>query len=164
MPQPPHVRHSLAHALTAIGPVALAGALGARATIPNIPVWYQTLAKPPLTPPNWVFGPAWTILYIMMAFAFYRILASGQPGAARRQAILLFAAQLGLNALWSFAFFAAQSPVLGLCVILPLELLIGMTILRFAGLDRLAAICLIPYAGWVAFAIWLNAGVWWLSR
>eukprot|EP01037_Dinobryon_pediforme_P007403 gene7403-7467_t len=154
----------LGYALAATLPVALAGALGARATIPNIPVWYQGLAKPPLTPPNWVFGPAWTILYILMAYAFYRILRHSPREDQRNQAILVFISQLILNALWSFAFFAAHSPALGLCVILPLELLIGLTILRFAALDRLAASCLLPYAGWVAFAIWLNAGVWWLAR
>lgn len=150
-------------AILSAGPVAGAAALGNLATIPNIPGWYAGLAKPALTPPNWVFGPAWTTLYILMAVAFFRVLRldSGTPG--RRAAIAVFLAQLALNAAWSFAFFAAHSPLGGLVVILPLEALILLTIALFFRLDRIAAFCLVPYAAWVAFATYLNAGLWMLN-
>lgn len=146
------------------GPVLLAAVLGNAATLPNIAPWYEGLAKPPLTPPNWVFGPAWTILYILMGVAFYRILRREAAAPRRRwRAILLFVLQLVFNAGWSFAFFAAQSPALGLAVILPMEALILATIDAFWRLDRAAAYCLIPYALWVAFATYLNVGVWALN-
>ncbi len=149
-------------ALVAAAPVVAAGALGNLATIPNIPVWYAGLLKPPLNPPNWIFGPVWTALYVLMAVAFYRILRS-PPGQKRRGAIAVFLAQMALNALWSFAFFAAHSPLLGLCVIVLLEALILATIARFARLDALAARLLWPYAAWVGFATYLNAAIWWLN-
>ncbi len=152
------LRPYAAAALSA-GPIVAAGMLGNSATIPNIAPWYESLAKPPLTPPNWLFGPAWTILYILMGVAFYRILRGDPAAPGRRAAILLFGAQLVLNALWSVAFFGAHSPALGLVVILPLEALIVATIYAFARLDRMAALCLVPYALWVAFATWLNVGI-----
>ncbi len=153
---------SVAAALSA-GPVLLAALLGNAATIPNIAPWYESLAKPPLTPPNWLFGPAWTFLYLLMAFAFTRVLRSDSTRPGRGLAILLFALQLTLNAGWSFAFFAAHSPLLGLAVILPMEALIFATIWAFSRVDRVAAWLLVPYALWVAFATYLNAGIWALN-
>jgi translocator protein len=153
----------LAAAALAVGPIALAAALGNAATLPNIATWYDALAKPPLTPPNWVFGPAWTTLYLLMSVAFYRILRLDPATPRRARAILLFAAQLLFNAGWSFAFFAAHSPLLGLAVILPMEALILATIHAFSRLDRIAALCLVPYALWVAFATYLDGGIWMLN-
>jgi tryptophan-rich sensory protein len=94
-----------------------------------------------------------------MSYAFYRVLRfkPGTPG--RRAAILTFVAQLALNAAWSFAFFAARSPLLGLVVILPMEALLIATIVQFSRLDRVAGYALAPTALWVAFAIYLNVGV-----
>lgn len=145
------------------GPIVTAGALGNMATLPHIAGWYDPLAKPPLTPPNWVFGPAWTFLYVLMATAFYRILRLDPAAPGRGRAILLFAIQLVFNAGWSFAFFAAENPLLGLAVILPMEALILATLWAFWRLDRVAAYCLVPYAMWVAFATYLNVGVWMLN-
>ncbi|WP_424360595.1 TspO/MBR family protein [Methylocystis parvus] len=153
----------LAAAALSGGPILLAAMLGNAATIPNIAPWYDNLAKPPLTPPNWVFGPAWTVLFLLMGIAFYRVLRSDAAPTIRVRAIALFAVQLALNAGWSFAFFGAQSPLLGLAVILPFEALIFATIWAFWRIDRAAAYCLIPYAMWVAFATYLNAGVWALN-
>ncbi len=151
-------------AIMAAAPIFVAGALGNLATGPNIPGWYEGLTKPALTPPNWLFAPAWTTLYILMAVAFYRILRLDAETPGRRAAIVVFLAQLALNASWSFAFFAAHSPLAGLAVIVPMEALIVATIALFARLDRIAALCLVPYAAWVAFAIYLNAGVWLLNN
>lgn len=142
----------------AAAPVFVAAALGSFATTPNIP-WYDTLAKPPLNPPNWVFGPAWTTLYILMGYSFYRILRLEPATPGRRAAIGVFFAQLVLNAAWSFAFFAARSPALGLIVILPMEALLIATIALFWRIDRIAGLALAPTAFWVAFATYLNAGI-----
>ena len=153
----PRIGGLKAAALSA-GPIIVASLLGNAATIPNIAPWYEGLIKPPLNPPNWVFGPVWTLLYVLMGVAFYRILRS--PDCARRsRAIWLFVAQLVLNAAWSFAFFAAHSPLLGLVVILPLEVLILATIDAFRRIDGVAAACLVPYALWVAFATYLNGAL-----
>lgn len=151
-----------AAAAVASGSVTAAAMLGNAATLPNITPWYDSLAKPPLNPPNWVFGPAWTLLFTLMAYAFYRILRR-EPSPGRGRAIALFAAQLVFNFGWSFAFFAAQSPALGLVVILPMEALILATIWAFAQVDRTSAWLLAPYALWVAFATYLNVGVWLLN-
>jgi len=140
------------------GPILAAGMLGNFATLPNIAPWYDGLVKPPLNPPNWVFGPVWSLLYLLMGVAFYRILRS-PDSSRRRRAIWLFAAQLAFNTAWSFAFFAAHSPLLGLVVILPLEALILATIDAFRRIDGVAAACLVPYALWVAFATYLNAAI-----
>lgn len=143
----------------AAGPVLAAALLGNAATLPNIAPWYDRLAKPPLTPPNWVFGPAWTVLYVLIAFAFYRVLRLPPETPGRGRAIALFFVQLVFNAGWSFAFFGARNPAFGLAVILPMELLVVATIWAFRPLDRVAASCLVPYALWVAFATYLNIGV-----
>ena len=150
-------------ALIAAAPVALAGLLGNIATIPNIPIWYASLIRPPLTPPNWLFGPVWTLLYLLMAVAFYRVLRLDPTTPGRARAIGVFLLQLTLNAAWSFAFFAAHSPALGLMAILPMLALIVATIFLFRPLDSVAAGCLAPYVVWVSFATYLNAGFWWLN-
>jgi benzodiazapine receptor len=145
-------------AVLSAAPIIAASFLGNAATLPNIAPWYDLLVKPPLNPPNWVFGPVWTLLYILMGVAFYRILRS-PDNARRRRAIWLFAAQLVFNAGWSFAFFGARNPLLGLAVILPLEALILATIDAFRRIDGVAALCLAPYALWVAFATYLNVAI-----
>ena len=151
-------------ALIAATPVALAGALGNIATIPNIPIWYASLIRPPLTPPNWLFGPVWTLLYLLMAIAFYRVLRLEPATPGRARAIGVFLLQLALNAAWSFAFFGAHSPLLGLMTILPMLALIVTTIILLRPIDRIAAWCLAPYVAWVSFATYLNAGFWWFNR
>jgi tryptophan-rich sensory protein len=157
-PMPP-VRRAMA----AVLPVALAALLATLATRPNIPTWYAGLAKPGFTPPNWVFGPVWTILYVMMAAAAWRILSLPQARPGRRAALTAFFVQLALNAAWSFAFFAAHSPGTGLAVIGALMAAILWTIRLFWPLDRGAAWLLVPYAAWVAYAAALNASIWRLN-
>lgn len=149
-------------ALVALACVAAAGVIGSAATTPNIPGWYAGLAKPSFSPPNWVFGPVWTALYAMMAYAFYRILR--RPASpARRSAIIAFAGQMALNALWSVAFFAMRNPAAGFIVIVGLWALIALTLLRFLALDRIAGGLLAPYLAWVGFAALLNAAIWRLN-
>jgi len=148
--------------LLALAPVTLAAILGAAATTPNLAGWYANLVKPAVNPPNWVFGPVWTALYLLIACAFYRILRS-KPSTARRRAISIFLFQMALNCAWSFAFFAAHSPMLGVVVIVAMEAAIIAATVLFRGIDKTAARLLWPYAAWVAFAAYLNAAVWRLN-
>jgi tryptophan-rich sensory protein len=147
----------------AVLPVLAAGALGSIATTPNIPTWYAGLEKPGFTPPNRIFAPVWTILYLMMAYAAWRILSLPPESPGRSQALAAFFVQLALNAAWSWAFFALHSPLAGLCVIVPLFLAIGITIAWFWPLDRAAALLLAPYLAWVGYATALNFAVWRLN-
>ncbi len=150
-------------ALAAVPTIATAF-LGSLATQPQITGWYATIIKPSFNPPNWIFGPVWTLLFAMMAYAAFRILQrpAGTPG--RDTAIKLFFLQLAVNGSWSWAFFGAQSPLLGMLVIVPLLLLILGTIRLFRPLDRLASTLLVPYGLWVSFATLLNVSIWWLNR
>ena len=150
-------------AALAILPIVAVSLLGQWATFPNLAPWYQGLAKPSFNPPNWVFGPAWTALYVLMAYAAWRILRLPAGTLGRRVALALFFAQLALNAAWSWMFFAMHSPLLGLVNVVPQWLLILATIDRFRRLDGIAAACLVPLAAWVAFATTLNFAVWRLN-
>ena len=150
-------------ALIAIAAVATAMVVGQIATYPNLAPWYASLTKPSFTPPNWIFGPVWTTLYLLMAFSVWRILRL-PDGSMRRTALTLFFIQLALNAAWSWMFFAANSPLLGLVNIVPQFALIVATVVLFYRLDRLAAYCLLPLSAWVAFATVLNFSIWLLNR
>jgi tryptophan-rich sensory protein len=144
-----------------VGAVIVVSLLGQLATYPNLP-WYAGLAKPSFNPPNWVFGPVWTTLYVLMAYAAFRIMRLPAT-PARQTALILFWAQLALNAAWSWLFFAAHAPLLGLIDIVPQLLLIVATATAFIRLDRIAGICLLPLIAWVGFATALNIAVWWLN-
>jgi translocator protein len=157
------VRPLLLRAVTAIFPVVLAGILGSLATSPNISGWYAGLTKPGFTPPNWVFGPVWSVLYVLMAAALWRILSVPRTRPGRGAALTAFFVQLALNASWSFAFFAAHSPLAGLLVIGALTAAILATIRLFWPLDRLAALLLVPYVAWVGYATVLNFAIWRLN-
>ena len=146
-------------ALFAIVPVLLAGAGGSVFTRPAIPVWYASLNKPWFTPPNWLFGPAWTLLYILMAYAFWRVLTLDRPLAEKRAAIATFLVQVFFNALWSIVFFGMRSPGAALFVVAAMWLSILANSLAFARLDRVAAWLLVPYLAWTSYAAALNIGV-----
>ena len=143
--------------------VALASIIGETATRPNLAPWYAGLTKPAFNPPNWVFAPVWTALYVLMAFAMWRILCLPRDTRGRRLALALFLAQLGMNAAWSWMFFGAHSPLLGLINIIPQIFLIFATIVAFRRLDKLAALCLLPLAVWVSYAGALNFEIWRLN-
>ena len=125
--------------------------------------WYAGLAKPGFNPPNWVFGPAWTTLYLMIATATW-LLWRAPAGPARRRALGLNAAQLVLNAAWTPLFFGLQAPGLALVGIVLLWLAIACTIVAAWRVSRPAAWLLVPYLAWVSFASVLNAAIWWLNR
>ncbi len=122
----------------------------------NIPgPWYHTLSQPPLTPPDWVFGPAWTLLYVLIAIAGWR--TAGHSASALP--IQLWTLQLFLNFIWSPVFFNAEAPVLALAVLIALL----VTVLNLARItwheDRTTSLLLLPYVLWLCFATYLNAGV-----
>lgn len=154
------LRRRVLCALIAIVPVVFAATLGNLATTPNIAPWYTGLLKPSFNPPNWIFAPVWTLLYAMIAFSFYRILRIPAAAAGRMFAIVLFILQIILNAAWSWAFFAAQSPLGGLIVIGLLWLVIVNMLAEFIQLDRLAGWIIVPYLAWVTFAAILNFAIW----
>ncbi|WP_425614137.1 TspO/MBR family protein [Anatilimnocola sp. NA78] len=124
--------------------------------------WYASLQRPPLTPPNWIFGPVWTLLYIMMAIAAGRAANRSSP-AQRWTTWSLFITQLAFNAAWSALFFGAQQPGLALIDIVLMWLAIVATIAWFWRIDRVAAWLFVPYLAWVSFATYLNLGFWWLN-
>ncbi len=140
-----------------------AAAIGGAATSEGVRDWYPLLRKPSWTPPGWLFGPAWTLLYAMMSVAAWRIWLL-RPAPATRTALILFFSQLALNALWSILFFGLRRPDLALLEILALWLLLAATQRTFWRLDRMAGLLWAPYLAWVTFAAVLNAAIWWLNR
>lgn len=144
-------------------PVIAASALAQAVTMPSIPTWHADLVKPSFNPPNWVFGPVWTALYLMMAYAAFRILSLPRETPGRSAAMTAFYVQMALNAGWSCAFFGLQSTLAGLIVIVPLWLAIAETMRRFLPLDRTAGLLFVPYLAWVSYAAALNAAFWWLN-
>lgn len=135
------------------------GFLSGTSTVTSIDSWFSTLNKPFFNPPNWLFAPVWTILYIMMGIAFALIWHRGKDHPIQKSAILFFIVQFVLNAFWSIAFFGMQNPILGLVVIVSLLILLIITFRKFKQIDRLAGNLLIPYIAWVSFATLLNAAI-----
>ncbi|WP_246832874.1 MULTISPECIES: TspO/MBR family protein [unclassified Thalassospira] len=138
---------------------------GGAATATSVGDWYQTLNKPFFNPPNWLFGPVWSIIYALIAVAGWRVWCKTGflPQTGGRTVFILYGAQLVLNLLWSFLFFGAQSPLAGLIDIVPLLVLILANIAVFWPIDRMAGWLMVPYALWVGFATLLNSAIWWLN-
>jgi tryptophan-rich sensory protein len=142
--------------------VGLVGALFT--TDDSINNWYANLSKPPFTPGNWLFGPVWTVLYILMGISVFLVWRKGLENKAVRNALLWFIVQLALNALWSPLFFGLRSTLLGLIDIFLLELAIIATLICFEEISRPATLLLVPYLGWVTFAAILNLSIYFLNR
>ncbi len=138
------------------------GALGAAVTNTSLSSWYPTLVKPSFNPPNWVFGPVWTTLYVLMAIAAWRVWRTTDRDTARGP-LALFVLQLAVNLGWSVAFFGLRDIGLAVAVIIALDLLVLMTALAFRRIDRLAALLLLPYLAWIAFATVLTIALWRLN-
>jgi benzodiazapine receptor len=132
-------------------------------TMSGVNEWYTTLNKPWFTPPNYVFGPVWTVLYILMGISLYLVVIQGWENKTVKTGIVLFAAQLGVNLLWSIIFFGLHSPLAGLACILILLALIVATIISFSRLSKPAAVLLLPYLAWVCIATALNAWIFLLN-
>lgn len=141
----------------------LVGGIGAIFTVSAIPAWYATLQKPALSPPNWVFGPAWTILYLLMGVAVFLVWRKGYGRREIKIALIIFGIQMALNALWSVIFFGLQNPGAALVEIVLLWLSILATIIAFYKISKPAAALLAPYILWVSFAAYLNYAIWILN-
>lgn len=139
-----------------------AAVIGSSFTFEAIPTWYATLQKPPLSPPNWIFGPVWTIIYLLMGLSFYLLWTQKTKRKKEKKgtAIELFLIQLTLNALWSILFFGLQNPFFALIGILFLWAAILSTIIYFYKISKPAAYLLYPYLLWVSFAAYLNFVIW----
>ena len=161
----------------------LAGWIGSAVTLPSISTWYATLVKPALNPPSWIFGPVWTLLYILMGIALFIVWKKGWKvenrfligqdkswnpwtrafwsGDWQKQNIIaIFAVQLVLNVIWSFIFFGWHQPGLAFFVLLALWFSILYTIINFYRVSKTAAWLLLPYILWVTFAGYLNWAIW----
>jgi tryptophan-rich sensory protein len=141
--------------------LAVAG-VSAAVTIKSVGDWYPTLAKPPFNPPNWLFGPVWTLLYIAMAIAAWRIWRL-RDRAPVGLALVLYAAQMTLNFAWSLIFFGMHLIGAAMADIAALLALLAATTLAFWKRDRLAGALMTPYLAWVSFAAILNNAIWRLN-
>ncbi len=136
-----------------------AGFIGSFFTISSIGSWYSTLNKPFFNPPNWLFGPVWTFLYILMGISLYLAVKNG----ADKKTLIIFSQQLLLNTVWSILFFGLQNPFFAFIEIIILWLFIFLTILSFSKYSRLSAYLLLPYLFWVTFAAFLNSAIIYLN-
>ncbi len=131
-------------------------------TIDAITNWYQYINKPSFNPPNWIFGPVWTVLYIMMGISFGMIWHSNS--ALKNKVMMLFGTQFILNLLWSFLFFNLHQTGIAFIEIILMWIFILITILSFYRINKTAAYLLIPYLCWVSFASILNGAIWYLNK
>jgi len=140
-----------------------AGFIGSFFTSPAIEGWYASVVKPSFNPPNWIFGPVWTTLFILMGIAAALIWSRGWDDKAVKIALVLFIVHLVFNVLWSVFFFGMQNPGLAFIEIIILWLMIAALIYLFYQIDHRAAYLLIPYILWVSFAAVLNFTIWQLN-
>lgn len=142
----------------------LAAGLGSAATARGVTTWFPTVVKPSWNPPNWLFAPVWTTLYVLMSIAAWRAWRAASSYGEASKTLWLYGAQLALNALWSVLFFGLHRPDLAFIEVIMLWALLVLLLVRFARADRLAAILWSPYVAWVSFATVLNGTIWWLNR
>ena len=138
------------------------GALGAAVVATSVDTWYAELAKPPFTPPDHVFGPIWTVLYVLMAIAAWRVWRAADRDT-RRGPLTLFALQLALTLGWTVVFFGLEKIGAALATIVVLDVGVVVTTLAFRPIDRWAGLLMLPYLAWVAFATVLNIAIWRLN-
>jgi len=138
----------------------LAGVVGSVFTISQINKWYIHLNKPSFNPPNWIFGPVWTTLFVLMGISLYLV---WQENKKKKKAIIIFAVQLLLNILWSIIFFGMHSPSVAFFELLMLWFAIVFTIINFYRVSKIASLLLLPYILWVSFAGILNLFIWILN-
>ncbi len=141
----------------------LPGLIGSFFTLQAIPNWYAYLNKPILNPPNWLFAPVWTLIYLSLGISFFLIWQSNQSQIKKKMAYYVFFVQLILNAFWSIFFFGLRSPLLALIEIIFLWIIIAWNIKLFYQLHRLAGLILIPYLLWVTFATYLTFSIFLLN-
>lgn len=141
----------------------IAGFLGSYFTTPAITGWYANINKPPFNPPNFIFAPVWTLLYILIGISLYLIIQSKNPDNNKPYAIKIYMIQITLNTLWSILFFGLRNPQLALIEILILLVLIIYNIRLFYSINKTAAYLLVPYFLWGVFATILNTAIVYLN-
>ena len=139
----------------------IAGGIGAIVTYPSIKGWYESLQKPSFNPPNWIFGPVWTLLYVLMGISLFLIWKNNEKD--NKSAISIFIVQLILNVVWSCLFFGLHSPFLAFLEITILWFFILFTIYKFWRIDKISSLLLVPYILWVTFASFPNFYIWKLN-
>lgn len=150
--------------IVCIGVCQLAGVIGSVFTMENIPTWYASLNKPPLQPPNWLFGPVWITLYTLMGVSIFLVIKNGLNKPGVKSAAGLFAVQLVLNTLWSIVFFGMHELLMSVFIIAALWIMILLTMLKFKPISFTAAVLLLPYLLWVSFASYLNSAIFVLNK
>ena len=155
-------QNGLISAAVSVAIALAAGAIDGLATASSVTTWYAGLNKPPFNPPNAVFGPVWTILYVVMALAAWRVWRAS-AAAPRRRALTLYAVQLVLNLAWSLIFFGLRQPGFALVEVIALLAAVLSTAVAFWRVDRPAGLMMVPYATWVTFATALNFAIWRLN-
>ena len=140
------------------------GFIGSVFTLPSIPTWYTTLKKPSFTPPNWLFGPIWTTLYVLMGISVFLIWSRELKDSQVKKSLSIFFIQLIVNVLWSIAFFGFRSPSTGFIIIIILWVSILFTIIKFYRISKTAGFLLIPYIIWVSLAAILNLTIFILNH
>jgi translocator protein len=133
-----------------------AGIIGSAFTLSSIPNWYAHLNKASYNPPNWIFGPAWLVLYTLMGIAVFLVWEKRKTNKKALLALQIFILQLVINSLWSIVFFGAHQVFMGLVIILVMWLLILLTIIKFLPISKAAGLLLVPYLLWVSIATSLN--------
>lgn len=159
MPLAAKTRPTLPQLAWAIAICLGAGSLGAFFTASALQSWYPSLQKPPITPPNWVFGPVWTVLYLLMGVSLAYLWAVRGENQRKKRALIIFWIQLGFNVAWSAAFFGLRSPGWGYAIIIALWLTIAALLWVGSKLSSVAAWLLVPYFLWVTYASALNFGI-----
>ncbi len=140
-----------------------AGIIGSIFTSSSVSTWYTTLTKPEFTPPGSVISAVWLVLFTLMGISLFLVWREGLSRQEVKSALVIFAAQLIVNVLWSGAFFGLRSPLAGMIVIAVLWALILLTIAKFWSISKTAALLLVPYILWVSFAAFLNYSIWRLN-
>lgn len=150
--------------LVSIAIPQLVGIFGSAFTISAIPTWYAALNKPEINPPNWLFGPVWTALYLLMGIAAFLVWKKGFENREVKIALTIFGLQLILNFFWTIIFFGLKNPLAAFIEIIVLWIAIMFNIVYFYKVSKIAAYLLVPYLLWVSFASYLNFSIWILNR
>lgn len=141
-----------------------AGAIGAIYTTPAIKTWYVGLTKPSFNPPNWLFGPVWTTLFLIMGIGAFLVWRHGLSNKGVKLALMLFIIQLALNIMWSVIFFGLHAPLAAFIEIIVLWLMIAATAVYFYKVSVPAGVLMLPYILWVGFAAVLNFSIYALNK
>lgn len=154
---------SIIKLIIAVAIPLVVGGISGYFTVTGVESWYLTLQKPSWNPPNWIFGPVWTTLYVMMGIALFLVWKEDTSSELKAIAVILFAVQLLLNFFWSFIFFKLEQPGWAFAEILVLWLMLLACIFAFGQVNKTAAWLLVPYISWVSFATILNGTIWKLN-